>query len=196
MGRWSHIFTGILALGAVTFSSGSASANDCNKCNPCGGFDWGAEFLYWEPCVDDLDVAAILTTDENDNRDIKYKSISLDWEPGVRARIGKSDCFCDLDMTASYTYLRSRTSAKQRFTNLDFDESDPREGIISPLVNPILSLAEIGFGVYDTGDQTWNLYYHEWEILFFTDISCKRCHHFVPYAGVAGIFLDQKLDAE
>lgn len=196
MEKWrKKISLAVLSVVLFALTPNVASAQSCNPCcDPCDWslcdqtFEIGVDFIYWKPCVDDLDVAAILET-SNGFSHVDYKSICLDWEPGFRVFINLPEFFCDWNLSASYTSLKSCNSAKQ-----EYDDADDGNGIISPLIFPASPFTNAS--TFEIGHQSWDLRYHEWDVLLSYDILCGRCHHFSPYFGVAGICLDQKLDAD
>ncbi|NGX43727.1 MAG: hypothetical protein K940chlam7_02027, partial [Chlamydiae bacterium] len=148
--------------------------------DPCNmNFELGADFLWWKPCVDDLDYAAKNTKDSP--REYKFKNICPDWEPGVRVYLGIPNLYCDWGLTASYTYINSDDSSSASSTGDD--------DIIHVIQHPGLEINND----YECGKGEWDATYHDWDILANYNISCKKCHQFSPYFGVAGICLEQNL---
>jgi hypothetical protein len=136
-------------------------------------------------------VAAIYVTDGGaEAPEVEYEALCPEWEPGVRIYLELPDLFCGWDLSASYTYLKSGDHASQ-----EFDDPGPEDGIISPLLYTGLAPFD-GIINFEFGDQHWDLYYNEWDVLLSYDICCGGCHHFTPFFGVAGIVLDQELTAE
>lgn len=195
MEKWrKKICLALLSIGMLAFAPVSANQGSCDPCdscetscwNPCdwdfcnfGGFEVGAEFLWWKPCVDDLDYAARVY-ETSDHTHVDYKGICPDWDAGVRVTLGLPNFFCNWDVCASYTYFESNDCAS----------IDEENEIVSPLVH------QGGLGstlIYDEAHGSWDMTYHEWDILFAYDIACNPCHHFKPFFGVAGIVLDQGL---
>lgn len=197
MKKWRSLIFGVASAAFLGLSPANVSAGSCNPCeswcDPCCWdfcdmhFTVGAEFLWWKPCVDDLDVAALLTTNGTRRR-VDYESLCPEWEPGFRVYLEFPNACCNWDLSASFTYLSSDDHAKQRFRGADDDN-----GIISPLI----------FGgapfddepTYEHGKQRWKFKYNEWDVLLSYEICCNSCHHFRPYFGVAGLILDQDLKA-
>jgi len=152
----------------------------------------GLDFIYWKPCIDDLDVAAFLQVNESQqstDRSVDYKCMCLDWEPGIRASLTLPGLFCDWDFFASYAYLHSCDRASQRF-----EQADGENGIVSPLL--FTAIPDTFSGPFAEGKESWDLCYHEWDALLSHNILCGKCHHFSPYFGIAGIYLDQALKAQ
>ncbi|MFQ5729426.1 MAG: Lpg1974 family pore-forming outer membrane protein [Waddliaceae bacterium] len=163
------------------------SCDPCNTCNPCeccdpcdcwGDFEFGADFLYWKPCVDDLDYAA---EESSVNKHFKYRCICPEWEPGFRVYFGMPDFYCDWGLSASWTYIESDDSGSVKDVN----------DVLGILLHPHTLTQHSTTDAFDEAKAHWDADYHEWEVLFSTDLSCKECHHFMPFFGVAGIFLDQ-----
>jgi hypothetical protein len=144
-------------------------------------FEVGADFLYWKPCISDLDYAAKVT--ENTLTTVEYDSICPEWEPGVRAFLRVPNFYCDWGLSASYTFIESTRTSHVNDDDVDF--------VVSPLTSGIaFDDEELEF---EDIRGHWNMDYHEWDVLLSYDISCNQCHHFKPYFGLAGIVLDQDL---
>lgn len=198
MAKWNKkLGLVFLNLGLLTVTPNFANADSCYDpcCDPCsfGGFEIGADFLYWKPCVDNLDYVYYFegettsaSTPSITERHSGYKSVCLDWEPGFRIRVAKDDVWCDWRLSASYTWLNinnSATSTKLGVTDGEF--------LISPLFtffDDFLQNFEVIKGKYDTS-------YNTWDVLFSYDISCNRCHTFSPFWGVEGLIFNQELSA-
>lgn len=133
MKKWRK-FLSLLALSASLFSMvpGSSQANSCNPCNVCG-FEIGADFIWWKPCFDEADYAAVVTFEEqgeiivrqiNDDLslDIKYKSFCTDWEPGFRVYLGFPNFNCNWGFLGSYTYLESKFSETTAVSEEELDQ--------------------------------------------------------------------------
>ncbi|HEY4832830.1 MAG TPA: Lpg1974 family pore-forming outer membrane protein [Waddliaceae bacterium] len=193
MEKWrKKIGIAVLASAALlTFAPNMANAynRDCDPCNNtcdwncCGGFegfDIGVDFLWWKPCVDDLDFCASVD-EESDGFDwnIKYKGICPDWEPGVRVLFKMPSCYCDLGLAACYTYIHAQT--KRSFRGDD--------DVACPLIHPATD--EAG-DTFDAARGRWELNYHDWDVLATYDIACNQCHHFKPFIGIAGNVINQK----
>jgi hypothetical protein len=148
----------------------------------------GAEFLYWKPCTDDLDVAAILETD-GDFTDVDYKRICPGWEPGYRVYLNLPDFYCSWNLSASYTSLKSTENASQ-----SFEDPDDESGIISPLIYPAEPFTDAV--TFSEGKERWELKYQEWDVLASYDVVSNSCQRFTPFFGIAGIYLEQELKAE
>ncbi len=176
----------LLSAGLMASMPAVASADNC--CDPCDWdpcacmeFEVGVDFLWWKPCDDDLVYAAERTKTNPDT--YKYKNVCPDWEPGVRIYLGLPEFYCDLNLKGSYTYIESNDSSS-------IGESST--SVSHAIAHPGTDISDKG----DSGKGKWDATYHEWDILLSFDISCKDCHQFSPYFGVAGIKFDQELKAE
>jgi hypothetical protein len=197
MNKWrKKISLAVLTAGLLTLASGAANANSCNPCPAWGdscdwdfcnmNFEIGADYLWWKPCVDELDYAAEVTLDDI-TTEVDYKGICPDWEPGYRAYVKITDFLCDLDFCASYTYLRSTDSA-----DVDFDGGATLdEGITSPLIHPDLLSS-----LFDEAEADWSLTYQAGDALLSYEICSSPCQTFAPFFGVTGIYLHQKLEVD
>ncbi len=192
MKKWRRNFSlavltaGLLILAPNFANAGSCgSCEPCNTCDPCGwdccsfnGFDFGVDFLWWKPCVDDLDFGA-----EQKGDKFEYHSICPDWEPGVRVTLTIPDFYCDFGFKGSWTYIESDDSSS--FSN--------SEDVLATLLHA--SVAEDTSGIYDRAKGSWEACYNEWDLLFYYNMNCNSCHNFMPFFGVAGITLFQEFKA-
>lgn len=194
MEKWKQTIIPLLFI--ITLSAlGSANAKSTSLepcCDPCHWnlceqrIDIGVDYLYWKPCVDDLDFAATVETD-NKITDVKYKGICPDWEGAFRVYLNLPAFYCDWEMCLSYARVETCDSKKTTF-----DNPSTTEGITSPLIHPDL----ISANLYEEAKAHWGLCYQEWDVLFCYDTSCNRCHSLKPFFGVAGIYFKQKLHAD
>jgi hypothetical protein len=190
MNMWNkQIAQAVLCLGVLSLTPSDANAYGyCNDpCNdPCdvacedfsafGGFDIGADFLYWKPCVDDLFVAQV--TNENV---VERKSIDPKWEPGVRVKLAKPDmCGC-FTLSGSYTWLKSNDH--KTITN--------EAGVLRPIYLPD---SIIGANVYTEIGGTWDTTYQTFDVLLSYNLRCNDCQTLTPFFGVEGLILNQKLN--
>ncbi|NGX43302.1 MAG: hypothetical protein K940chlam7_01597 [Chlamydiae bacterium] len=186
MEKWRKIFSlALMSVALFTFVPGGVQARDndscCDPCyDPCdcGGFEVGVDFLWWKPCVGDLDYAAV----KKDSK-FKHKGICPDWEPGFRVYIGKADVCCGGGFGASYTCVSSKSSS-----------STKKDGEV------VLGYGHPGFltnkGRYDKGKGSYDVNYQEWDLLASYGSSNGECSQSSYYFGVAGINLDQEFKAE
>lgn len=174
---------------AAGYGGNCGSCNTCDTCNTCndcydpcdcGGFEFYADFIWWKPCVDDLDYAAVKESSSRDN--FKHRCICPEWEPGFRVGFAMPDFYCDWGLSASWTYIESDDSGSVKKDDLVYGS------LLHANVQP--------GHMFDQASASWDTTYHEWDLLFSTDLSCKECHHFMPFFGLAGIFLDQKFSAD
>lgn len=178
-----------ISAGLLTMSPNIVYGQDCDPCDSddsCSrsfcdlDFEVGVEFLWWKPCVDDLDYAAERTT-SNSPFTFQIKSIDPDWEPGVRVMLALPGFYCDWDLRVSYTYIKSDDSSK-------IEEDD---AIVPVIGHPGVSQHSLA----DEGKGTWKACYHEWDVLLAYDILFNECYSVTTLFGVAGVALDQELEA-
>lgn len=203
MEKWSKkISLALLSAGMFVLSPAMASAYNscdpcapvCDPCDPCDSnfcdcsFDFGVDFIYWKPCIDDMDYAARVSTEGAvpEFTKIKYHSVCPDWEPGVRFFVGMPEFWCEWDLGFSYTWIESRDSDRTRFS----ETPTALIGITSPMAH--MNLLEGVATLYNDVKGSWRLRYNEWDLLLSYDISCKPCHEFRPFFGLAGLYIDQK----
>ena len=179
MDKWRKFLSlALMSLALYASTPSALSADTCDSsCDSCGcNFDVGVDFLWWKPCVGDLNYCA-----EKDGSNYKQKSICTDWESGFRIYIGKDDCYCGWDFNASYTYLNSSSSSSHKNNN-NIVPSNYHPGF---LVNQ----------THDEGKGSYDSCYHEWDLLWSFDNSCDCCQAITHSFGVAGINMDQELKA-
>ncbi len=194
-----HIMALLLAASAL--SANPVQAGSCyESCDPCemdscfGGFDIGADFIYWNMCLDDLNYATAYTTafpiaapgpttvfDESGS----IQNLSSKWEPGFRVYAAKEGVFYDWDLLASYTWIKHTKSGSTTVAD---------GGLLQPtLINPNAFLAPAGdLGVAGVS-ASMEVKYQSFDVLFAADYSFKQCHSFKPFFGVTGLFFDQTL---
>lgn len=200
MKKWNKMLGMVIpSLCLLTMAPGMANANDCCYdpcCDPCsfGGFEIGADFIYWKPCVDNLDYAAVAYEQQSHSspvsysNDYAYKCLCLGWEPGFRVRFGKEDILCNWDLYGSYLWLGINSKSKCK------EPKGDGTFVTSPLFSAVLEMnsdpsnTELTFveGKYDST-------YQNWDAVVSYDISCNRCHSFQPFFGVEGLIFNQKL---
>lgn len=190
MKKWRNYLTGAIATFLFCLYTTLVSAACYKDLNPC---DWRihghwveceVDLIYWKPCIDNLDLAAIVTEDNGKNT-VKYKDLCSDWQSGVRVAFLVPDVFYGWDFSTSYYRVCYENSTKQTYHN-----RDANNGIISPL------LIDAFADTWEEGEQELDLFYSEWDLLLTYDVYNGPCHRFTPYFGIAGMFLNQEIDGE
>lgn len=194
MNTWKKRFCLLLLSSLCLFNTPVFADNGgCNCC--CDTWDlcdWSfyrgccwemdLDYLYWKACVNDLDYAGVRTT-SGTLKKAKFKSLCPDWESGVRIRFMRPFCWCDWGISLSYTYMDSEDS-----------ERVCEVGAIS--APPVHQAITAEMSLFDEARGDWELCYHEGDLLLHYDICCSDCHRFVPYFGVAGIYVDQDFEVD
>ncbi|MGA8164306.1 MAG: Lpg1974 family pore-forming outer membrane protein [Waddliaceae bacterium] len=156
------------------------------------GVGLGADFLWWKPCVDNLDYAikfaeptseSLENNDENEGFLSDIKSIHLDWEPGVRVMAWAFNRECNWGAGASWTYVKICDTASIRITEDQFFN----DGI--SIMNPFV-IGQSGIAARGSFDAC----YHDWDLLALHSCFYGNCHRISPYAGVAGMVFNQKIN--
>lgn len=200
MAKWNKkLGLVFINLGLLTMTPNFANADCCYDpcCDPCsfGGFEIGADFLYWKPCVDNLDYAVVKynsssegSSPETTTNKWGYKCLCLDWEPGFRIRFGKDDIWCNWRLDGSYTWLdiKSTASCKKPDSGVEYVSSPLFHIAQGNQDDPDFNELTYVAGKYDTT-------YQSWDVLLSYDIACNRCHSFQPFFGVEGLILNQKI---
>lgn len=187
--KWVKATVVALAL-AVPSLSQAAYYNSCDPCNPCDpcpsfcdmDFTFGADFIYWKPCVDELNYAysvSPVTTGSTTVDTGTYHGVCPQWDPGFRVYLGVPGLCYDFDLTASYTWLYSGDNDSVLVAAPLF---------ISPIrLNPLLGDFT---DTWEAADARFSMHYNEWDVLFSYRIACNPCHTFIPHFGVAGIVVN------
>ncbi|CRX38627.1 Lpg1974 family pore-forming outer membrane protein [Estrella lausannensis] len=182
----------VLMLGGVF---GQAQARECHEESSgcCFDFDVGVDFLYWKPCVDDLDFAAKVSGNIEDvDRPllVSYKSICPDWEPGFRITLSRENAWKCFGLSLAYTWFESGDSGSAR--------ADNGERIAPTLVPPtFVNLKNVGFpnenSFFDSGRGKWEMEYQTFDILLSYQLAFGSCHTLTPFFGVQVVKLDQEI---
>ncbi len=189
--RWKNAL-GFLTLCILATTSAFADYYDKERCPDfcapcrfdCCGIEIGADFLYWQSCLNDLDYAILNNFDLGTNSVINretYQYLEHDYEPGFRVRAYKHNIWCGWDLSGSYTFYWSQASNR-----------------VSPVGNQNLhsTLNHGGFNL--TLDSTTlieashSIRYQSFDVLFHYPVDFSGlCHGFIPFWGVEGVKLDQ-----
>jgi len=158
----------------------------CDPCGfSCGGFEVGADFIFWQSCFNNLDYAILFDSDPNASGDVaasgNYQYLSHDFEPGFRVRAKKLDLFCRWDVSGSYTYYWSKA-----------------KNSVSP-VDPQTLFSTLNHGGINIGENSLieashNVRYQSFDVLFHYELNCcGPCQTLTPFWGIEGIKLEQDL---
>jgi len=186
-----------LALACFSFSSAPVQSDTC--CDPCTSFSFcdaeftvGVDYLYWKPCVDDLEYAG-KSNIIGVGLDTEFKNVCPDWESGYRINLGMKSSHCSSwGLKASVAIVDTDSKASTQA------ESGP---IFATLVHPLLiDLFEVMVpnefsSLFSFAEAHWSLDYKEWDALFTYEISWSNCQHLTPFLGLAGIHVDQGFKA-
>ncbi|GAB4232856.1 MAG: hypothetical protein Tsb0021_11670 [Chlamydiales bacterium] len=193
-----HAFAAFLAAGLLTMTHANAqSYSPCDPCMPeccdycgdwCGGFEIGADFLYWKACFD-LDYAlasangAPILLSNTEHQCLKYRYVDNCWEPGVRGYIKKDDIWCDWALSASYTYIHPTHSDHVRVSN-------------PGAVVPTLFHPQVAHGPLTEIHASLKFKYQSFDVLFAKDFCPTQCQTLTPFFGIEGLFTDFRINNE
>jgi hypothetical protein len=175
-----------LILAWLPYSIYAVEVFDCDDSCSFPNIDIGIEFLYWKPCLDDLDYArfgpTILDPPATEPNISYFKYLHLRGEPGVRARIGKSDLWCGWNLMFEYTYIASSAC--------DSVLAIPPGNVVPTLLHGVHvdNLTQIAADC--------NLHYQTFDFMFSHRFDCGLCGILVPAFGVELITLNQELNSE
>lgn len=200
----------ILTMGFTGLAPSVASADSCAprgssprscqpiSCEPCNttcttdccSFDVGVDFLYWKPCVDDLDFAGKVegTISDVDNPlHVNYQSVCPEWEPGYRIFLKKENAWKCFNLNLSYTWINADDSERSHAGN--------GERIAPVGLHPLLvDSLDQNNNFYDFGRGKWELTYQTFDILLSYPFRCGSCHTIAPFFGVEIVKFDQQWD--
>jgi len=143
---------------------------------------FGADYIYWKPCVDDLHYAIVgdqpIGTEDEVN--YKFQFIEPDWKSGFRLYLG-GDHLCDCwEISASYTYLTPCQSTQ-----------------ISSKLDNSVALTNIQDNVADfrgrRASTKWEMEYQTWELKigYSLEFGCFCEQSLTPHLGIKGLVLNQ-----
>jgi hypothetical protein len=172
------------------FATSYLKADNYSYDNSCGcwwnGIWVEAEFLYWKPCLSDSRVGSISTLPPRIGQN-NLEFLSFDWEPGVRATIGKNNLWCGLNLRGSYVYMKPEGQV---------DLAAPAGSLIFSdflLANYGAAVADFSYSSSTALFQKHTFTYQTWEVLLSREFNTP-CLDFIPFFGVEGLILDQRLD--
>ncbi|MCB1112411.1 MAG: hypothetical protein H7A37_04930 [Chlamydiales bacterium] len=197
MKKWkSNLTKAAVSLCLLAAAPNLAQAGSCDPCDPCanpcdmccfGGFDIGADFLWWKPCVDSLDWVAERSSSTSGGTTtvaVDYKNVCPKWEPGFRVWIGKDDLICDCDFSfyASYTWINTKENETATATDSNT--------LVSTLLHSGFSTSDS----FTSGSTAWDTTYQTFDVLMAHKCCCGDCFEFVPFFGVEGLFINQSFN--
>jgi hypothetical protein len=159
---------------------------EATYCGCC--FEVGADFLWWKQSADHLDFGSCMGTvtedcgcDKEGKPLEKTKTVHLintlcpKWKPGVRAQFNVRNFLNNANLRGSYTFIRH--SDKGSFSGSQLTSLIPTER------------------VFDIVSSNWRSTYQAADLLFTFPICSNPCFNAMPFFGVEGIYLTQKLNS-
>jgi len=163
----------------------------CEPCDPCGmtcgGFEVGVDFIFWQPCFNDLSYAILFDTNPNASGSVtahgKYQYLDHCFDPGFRVYAKKLDAWCGWDVSGSYTFYWSkashsvsRVSPQELYSTLDHGGFDLTAQSITSI------------------EASHNVRYQSFDALFHYELNCcGPCHSLTPFWGIEGVKLEQDI---
>ncbi len=184
MNKLHSLFFALLITCLAGMDIQAANYNNCNTCDtpcfdPCS-FAVRGEYLYWRPCANYLDYAAVIEGTapfiSAGEYTSKVKSISPKWSSGFRVSLGSSPESNQLGWRASYTWLPSESNSSTTGDNVSILTMHPFSPMTAMTVN-----------------SKWDVYYQEADSLITYEHSSDPCHSIVSSGGFVGVYLKQKL---
>ncbi|CDR33397.1 Lpg1974 family pore-forming outer membrane protein [Criblamydia sequanensis] len=156
---------------------------DCEEeCSSFPKLDGGVEFIYWKPCMDDLDYAVTSSEITNPffpNGKGRYHYLHPRAEPGIRGRLGKNNFLWGFNFFFEGTYVASSACDSKI-------ESPP--GIAwTTLLHPAHSFA----GTHVSA--SWNMHYQTYDFLLSNEINSCCFGRLVPFFGARILSFDESL---
>ncbi len=144
---------------------------------PWDDLEFGADFIYWKPCLNDLDYAISYSGDPEIGG--KYQYLDHCYSPGFRVFGRLDDLWCGLGISGSYTYLWDKEENK----------------VLLPAGGDLLSTlarSEFNIGTSSEIRASHSLRYQTFDALFFYSFNCcGPCSLLIPFLGVEGMKLEQ-----
>ncbi len=159
-----------------------ANSDCCDECfDPCGGWSFGADFLYWKACRGNLLYGTSNVQVDSNTTAVTDHYVDMGWNPGFRLRLGKENVYCGWDLTVSYTDY--------------YATGHERVELASPIVGlgstyffqPLNSLTAI--------EAKNTLNYQTFDVLMHYECCICQGHLFTPFFGLQGVKIKQGLDA-
>lgn len=151
-------------------------------CSNRGGVNFGADFLYWTTCQENLDYAVDHATDIGAPLLLGDKHthfLEYEWSPGVRGYLGLE--LCGFAITGQYAWFKNRAEGYKDFTNEE-------AVLVASLLHPNTNLrdASIAYGLQD-------LWYQAADLLFSKEIEfCDDKLILRPFVGPRWIKIKQE----
>lgn len=196
MKNWNKkIGLAILSFGLLSFAPSAASAqgyygngscvDPCADCCGLGGLEFGVDFLWWQPSQDGLAFGAEwpnenICSSTTFDVTVHNKCLKAKWEPGFRIYASKESCWCDWNLRASF--------ARVSYSRAGSVDAGDNKHVISPFTFPCLEGDS-----YTLVKGTLKTSYNEWDLLVSKDFSSNCCATFTPFAGLAGLYIDQRV---
>lgn len=185
-----QIAIGLAALCATSMPS-AVTADDCcwdYDCNSVCDWEWyvGADYLYWKPCQNNLDYAAVSTTSDFD---YTLKHVCPEWESGYRIYLGAYQPN-GLGIKGVYTHLKASADSEVSVTNLNIQPTH-----MYPLFNDIVNLDGEFIFAYDAASAYWDSDYKDWFIGATYQWEMDNCNSLSAYIGVAGLNYEEHFNS-
>jgi hypothetical protein len=172
--RWFLIGCAVLAPAVV--KGGDYQGNCC-----AGGISVGADFIYWKPCLNDLDYALAISGDLGIESQGSYHCLDHGYEPGLRVFAYADDAFCGWGAWGNYTYFWAKTNETSVLAE--------GENLLSTLAT-----GEFNLGTASEIQAKHSLRYQTFDALLYHEYECfGPSQLLIPYFGISGLKLDQTL---
>ncbi|MGA8163572.1 MAG: Lpg1974 family pore-forming outer membrane protein [Waddliaceae bacterium] len=220
MKKWSYeICLATMIAFCLPFTSAMGQGECFDPCgrDNCGCEDYsiGVSFLWWKTCVDHLDFGyCVDLSSAFQNQSftrVKYKTVCPDWEPGIRIQGMASNLCSGLGLSASWTHISPKKTGNIKGTSLFFGGSPGASEENGASLSFRQRLQALGSGnddfklcyssssllgillPFDRLRSTWDVCYHDWDVLLF--YPCCICNNQVwtPYFGFASLILNQEV---
>lgn len=190
-----QIAIGLAALCATSMPS-VVTADDCCWDYDCNSFcDWewyvGAQYLYWKPCVNDLDYASYTVEGGSVFATLQdIRRICPEWESGYRIYAGGSPRE-GLGIFGSFTQVKADGYDEIPGTN---NTVFPLKGL--PILNQIAG-TELGIdGTFIGAAAYWDSNYRDWFVGATYNMEINSCSSLSPYFGIVGLHYDEEFGSE
>ena len=152
------------------------------------GIKVDAEFLYWKPAMENIEFFEKHdVTNPNGSPlflDIAYEDYKFKWSPGFKVGVGYIFSREQWDLSLNWTHLFSKASRSAKTPESEILSTT----FLKPNWLPLL----IG-GIADSAHGHWSLAFNTLDLELGRNFFIGRWMAFHPFAGIRGVWIEQKM---
>jgi hypothetical protein len=220
-----NLLLSVLCASILSCSSGNLFADDFYPydrnecCDFLSNFNVGVDFLWWKPCVNDLEFAKV---GENLDNVVGLRDVDAPPAPVLEEGVGgnvneSSSSTSSLNRLADQYRVNSRSicpdwqpgfrvsigkdncycdwgfGASYTWVRSHDRRSVHREGEVFSTLFDVGGLEPVWDSSFDSAKARWHMTFQEWDAVIRYDLCCNSCHKLTPFFGLAGIHVTQEL---